>query len=90
MCRQVVQVLLRKQSNKRVVRIVYRRSRVCSGVNRIAGGAVKCDDLCRNVRGEGDSLGDTDVETRKCRERSGLETRVVYTVKDVYYWLKKD
>jgi hypothetical protein len=30
--------------------------------------------------GEGDSLVKTDVEERKCREQTGLETLVVYTV----------
>ena len=30
--------------------------------------------------GEGDSLVKTDVHGRKCRERTGLDTLVVYTV----------
>ena len=36
--------------------------------------------MWRNTISEGDSLVKTDVEGRKCREQTGLDTLVVYTV----------
>jgi len=38
----------------------------------------------RNVEGAGNYLAYTDVEALRCREQTGLETLVVYTVNDEY------
>ncbi len=50
----------------------------------IPGVAVKCVDIRRNTRGEGGSLPNTDAETRKLGERTGLDTPVVLAVNDGY------
>ncbi len=43
---------------------------------------VKFVDIGRNTRGEGDSLTNTDAETRKRGEQTGLDTLVVHAVND--------
>ncbi len=48
----------------------------------IPGVEVKFVDIRRNTRGEGDSLTNTDAETRKRGEQTGLDTLVVHAVND--------
>ncbi len=50
----------------------------------IPGVEVKFVDIGRNTCGEGDSLPDTDAETRKRGEQTGLDTLVVHAVNDGY------
>lgn len=42
---------------------------------------IKSVDMKANTSGEGDYLAQTDVQGRKGRERTGLETLVVYPLK---------
>ena len=58
--------------------------------SRISYIGLKSIYLWRNVRGEGGYLALlTDAEERKRREQTGLDTLVVYAVKDECYYLKK-
>jgi len=45
-------------------------------------GRIKSIDMKANLSGEGDHLSLTDVQGRKGREQKGLETPVVYPLKD--------
>ncbi len=45
---------------------------------------VKSVDIGRNTGGEGGCLTDTDAETRKRGEQTGLDTLVVHAVNDEY------
>ncbi len=45
---------------------------------------VKSVDIRRNTSGEGGFLTDTDAETRKRGEQTGLDTLVVHAVNDGY------
>ncbi len=51
---------------------------------RIPGVEVKFVDIWRNTGGEGGLLTDTDTETRKRGEQTGLDTLVVHAVNDGY------
>ncbi len=48
----------------------------------IAGVAVKCVDICRNIRGESARWTTTDAEERKLGEQTGLDTLVVLALND--------
>ncbi len=48
----------------------------------IPGVEVKFVDIGKNTGGEGGSLTDTDAETRKRGEQTGLDTLVVHAVND--------
>ena len=50
----------------------------------IPGVEVKFVDIRRNTSGEGGLLDDTDAETRKRGEQTGLDTLVVHAVNDEY------
>ncbi len=51
---------------------------------RIPGVEVKFVDIGRNTGGEGGNLTNTDAETRKRGERTGLDTLVVHAVNAGY------
>jgi len=44
---------------------------------------IKCDDFEWNIDDEGNFLMQTDIEVRKHKDQMGLDTPVVYAVKDV-------
>ncbi len=50
----------------------------------IPGVEVRFVEIGRNTRGEGGYLTDTDAETRKRGEQTGLDTLVVHAVNDGY------
>ena len=54
------------------------------GVDGISSGAVKCVDIGKNTKSEGNLLGLTDIERRTLGERTGLDTQVVLAVNDGY------
>lgn len=45
---------------------------------------MKCSEIKRNSGGEGGFQRLTDIEARKHREQTGLDTPVVYAVNDEY------
>lgn len=52
-------------------------------VGGIPGVTMKCFEIWRNTGGEGGSPDLTDVEARRHRDQTGLDTPVVYAAKDV-------